>query len=210
MLVIGLAGGIASGKSFVASCFVKLGAKGIDADRIGHQVLDDSKVKKQIRLIWGKSVFESDKVNREAIAKIVFDRENENRANSELKKLESITHPEIKLQSEAEIELLRNSKAPAVVLDAPVMFKAGWHHVCDKIVFVEVPREIRLQRTLQRGWSEDELTRRESFQLPLAEKRSFSSNVIDNSLEQTKTLEQVETLWRQWELPPPPASICSN
>ena len=149
-------------------------------------------------------------MNRDAIAKIVFDRENENRANSELKKLESITHPEIKLQIEAEIELLRNSKAPAVVLDAPVMFKAGWHHVCDKIVFVEVPREIRLQRTLQRGWSEDELTRRESFQLPLAEKRSFSSNVIDNSLEQTKTLEQVETLWRQWELPPPPASICSN
>lgn len=204
MLVIGLAGGIASGKSFVASCFVKLGAKGIDADQIGHQVLDDSKVKEQIRLTWGESVFEADNVNRDAIAKIVFNRIDEGRASSELKKLESITHPRIKEQIENEIEMRRNDgETPAVVLDAPIMFKAGWHRVCDKVVFVDTPEIIRLQRTLQRGWSEDELARRESFQFSLAEKRSLSTDVVDNSQEQTKTFEQVEQLWHQWQLPQP-------
>lgn len=202
MLVIGLAGGIASGKSLVASCFVKLGAKVIDADRIGHQVLDDPQVMRQIRLIWGDSVFEADKVNRSAIAKIVFDRVDEEAANDQLKKLESITHPNINLQIQTEIDSLRSSgSVPAAVLDAPVMFKAGWHRVCDKIVFVDAPENIRLERTLQRGWTADELERRESQQLSLAEKRALSSDVIDNSQELKTTFEQVERLWQQWRLP---------
>lgn len=216
MLVVGLTGGIASGKSFVADCFVSLGSERINADQIGHQVLREADVVQAIANQWGESVLQSDgQVDRRELAKRVFQKvdgktyretdtvleSREKLKNAELEILESITHPRIGERIREQLNQFKlNSKKPAVVLDAPVMFKAGWDQACDRIVFVHAELEIRQQRATQRGWSEDELMRREADQLPLEAKRDRSTDFIDNSNSQEMTIQQINQLWQDWNL----------
>ena len=195
MIVIGIAGGIASGKSLVANQFAELGAVRLDADRAGHQVLRDEDVKHQIRGHFSEAVIGIDgEVDRAALAKIVFDPEN---GVAELKKLEEITHPRIRKILEEQIEAVRSSRCPAVVLDAPVMFKSGWKHFCDVIVFVAVPFGVRQRRAEMRGWPPGELQRREAAQISLDEKRRQSDYLIDNSQTIEQTFKQVQRIWNQ-------------
>lgn len=200
MLVIGLAGGVASGKSLVASCFEHFGATLINADRVGHEVLKDPLVIAAIELQWGEVVLRNGEVDRSALARIVFD--SGSKDTKQLERLEKITHPKIgKLIREQLAQL--ESEAIAVVLDAPVMFKAGWDRMCDKIVFVESDELQRRQRALQRGWDADELATRESRQMSIVEKRSKSTDIIDNSKTKMETYAQARDLWRSWNLPLP-------
>lgn len=219
MLVIGLAGGVASGKSLVARCFEHFGATVLDADRVGHEVLREPEVIAAIVLQWGESVVINGEIDRSALARIVFDSNQGD--TSQLKRLEQITHPRIgqkirqklaELKSESET---KGSKIPAVVLDAPVMFKSGWDQLCDKIVFVEAEISLRRQRALERGWSLDELARREAYQTPINEKRQRSTDIIQNSKSKGETFDQVRDLWRQWKLRLPneldlPKTLFSN
>ena len=211
MLVIGLAGGIASGKSFVAACFVRLGCERINADEIGHQVLMEAEVIEAIVSQWGESVLQSNgQIDRQRLGQRVFQRDasqssDEERSTKkdyvELKILESITHPRIgdRIQKQLDQFKLESAKQ-AIVLDAPVMFKAGWDQVCDRIVFVDAEISVRRQRAAERGWPADELERRESFQLSIDQKRSRSTDVIDNSKSQDVTFQQVTQLWQDWNL----------
>lgn len=197
MLVIGLAGGIASGKSLVADCFMHFGAALIDADRIGHDILKDASIKNSIRLEFGNSVLnKQDEINRNQLAKIVF---NPDQPDA-LKILEQITHPLISEHIHAALEHHRPT-APAVLLDAPVMFKAGWDQMCDKVVFVDASLTTRKSRAELRGWNSDELAKRESFQTPIEEKRARSTDVIDNDGAKHLTYLQARDLWRAWSLP---------
>ena len=152
MKKIGVAGGVASGKSLVAKQFQELGAVVLDADRVGHEVLRDPQVKTLIRDRWGSEVFDTDgEVNRKSLAAIVF--ANTDRGRAELAELEKITHPGIRKSLQLKIErLIQQKKCSAVILDAPVMFKSGWNHFCDVIVFVENPLAVRLKRVSARGW----------------------------------------------------------
>lgn len=197
MLVIGLAGGIASGKSLVASCFEHFGAIVLDADRVGHEVLKEPAVIAAIVAQWGPGLLKDGEIDRIALARIVFDPKSED--SSQLERLEQITHPRIGQRIREQLAQLE-SEAIAVVLDAPVMFKAGWDRLCDKIVFVEADPSIREQRAGQRGWPHEELARRENRQTPIAEKRSKSTDVIDNSKSKEATFVQVRDLWRSWNL----------
>jgi dephospho-CoA kinase len=197
MLVIGLAGGVASGKSLVARCFQHFGATILDADRIGHDVLRESEVIAAIQSRWGEAVFRDGEIDRSALGRIVFD--SNQRESNELAHLELITHPRIGEAIRSRLVRLE-SETPAVVLDAPVMFKAGWDQMCDKIVFVDADASIRQRRARRRGWSEDELARREALQMPIAEKRARSTDSIDNSQSREATYEQARRLWRAWEL----------
>lgn len=201
MLVIGLAGGVASGKSLVARCFEHLGATVLDADRIGHEVLGFPEVIAAIVSQWGKQVLNDGEIDRSCLARIVFDSGPDD--VSQLKKLEQITHPPIGLMIRQRLSDLERESILAVVIDAPVMFKAGWDQLCDKIVFVDSDISIRQRRAIQRGWSPDELHRRESFQTPIDEKRSRSTDLIDNSQSKAETFHQARQLWRQWNLPLP-------
>ena len=125
MLVIGIAGGIACGKSLIALEFQKLGAELIDADRLGHEVLHTPEVREEIRSVWGESVMSDGQIDRTAIATIVFAEVN----GDELKRLEAITHPRISQRIKDNISRLKAKNViSAVVLDAPVMFKTG----CDQ------------------------------------------------------------------------------
>ena len=123
MIVIGIAGGIASGKSSVADCFERLGAKVVNADRLGHQILDEPEMKQKIVECWGGDVLTEGKVDRAALARVVFAAAD---AEQQLASLEQMTHPVIGQRIRECLTELELSKAPAVVLDAPVMFKSGW------------------------------------------------------------------------------------
>jgi len=199
MLVIGIAGGIASGKSLVARCFERLGANVLDADSVGHEVLKNTEVIDAIVFQFGEIVLFEGEIDRRALGRIVFDPSPEGVRS--LDRLEAITHPPIGLQIQSELTQLKsNSQLPAVVLDAPVMFKANWDTMCDKIVFVHTDITQRRTRALERGWDDDELSRRESQQFPILEKRSKSTDLIDNSGSREKTYAQVCKLWKTWGL----------
>lgn len=199
MLVIGLVGGIASGKSLVANCFEQLGAVVLNADRIGHEVLDEPEVIEKVVTFWGNRVLENGRVNRGTLARIVFAPTES--ATVDLEKLERITHPRIERRVRERLEELRQSpQLQAVVLDAPVMFKSNWDRWCDRIVFVDTDFDTRQFRARQRGWADDEISKRESRQMPLEEKRRRSTDIIDNSSSKQSTYEQAIQLWQAWGL----------
>jgi dephospho-CoA kinase len=193
--IIGLLGGIASGKSLVADCLEELGAGVLDADGIGHEVLRMPAVREAIRQRWGEQVIGSDgQVDRQRLAKIVFDPSPTGRDS--LQYLEQLTHPKIGQLLEQEAEALAaTGRHKALVLDAPVMLEAGWHTLCDHLLFIDAPREARLARALARGWTEADFSAREDAQESLDVKRRHADAIIDNSGSTEATRAQVTRLW---------------
>ena len=196
MLTIGIIGGVASGKSAVARRLGELGAVVLDADAAGHEVLRDEAVKAAIRQRFGDKVFTDDgEVNRRAVAAIVF--ADTPAGAAALADLEAIVHPPIGLLLQEKIQAIeQEGTARVVVLDAAILLKAGWDRICDKILFIDVPREIRIQRAAQRGWTPDELDARDARQTPIEQKRAAAHVVIDNSGELANTLAQVDEFWQ--------------
>jgi len=196
MILIGGAGGIASGKSLVSEQLTRLGAEVLDADGAGHDVLRDPEVSEAIRRRWGDDVLDAaGEIDRSEVAKIVF--APPPAGPEELTYLEQLTHPRIGQRlRERMIALARGRQSLVAVLDAPVMFKAGWDKLCDKILFVDSPRELRLARAKSRGWSEAEFDAREAVQESLDAKRSRAEVIIDNSSSPEHTYAQVERFWR--------------
>lgn len=192
--VIGLIGGVASGKSAVAKGFERLNCAILDGDALGHQVLDEPAVVEAAKRRWGESVIKDGQLQRQAIATRVFSPQPENR--TELEFWESITHPRIGDLLKQEIKKIRAAGQHAgIVLDAAVLLKAGWEKECDFIVFVDAPPAVRLNRALSRGWSASQLREREAAQLSIEEKRRQSDFVIDNSGDLDQTYEQVHEVW---------------
>ena len=211
MLVIGIAGGVASGKSLVTDCFQHFGAIVLDADRIGHQVLQQPLPIQQLVNHFGDGILSDGQIDRSRLAQIVFAKAPE--GPSALQQLEAITHPRIGEQILLQLELARQDPSnQACVLDAPVMFKAGWDKLCDKIVFVDVPLETRNQRARNRGWASDELIKRERNQIAVEAKRQRATDIIDNLNTKESTFQQAAQKWLDWglKLPNnllPPASL---
>ena len=189
MVVVGLTGGVASGKSFVAGCFEKLGAVLINADRVAHEVLQDSEVISKIVDCWGQAVLSDEgQIVRKRLGEIVFG----SPGDEELDRLESITHPKIRIRIQNEMEQLRSSgKTEFLVLDIPLLFEGEYDHQCDYVIFVDATRHVREQRAKLRGWDDGELYRRESRQLPVEEKKLRSDLVIDNSGSRNSTARQL-------------------
>jgi dephospho-CoA kinase len=195
-MVVGILGGIASGKSFVTRELVRLGAAALDADRAGHEVLAEPAVKRAIRDKWGDSVFQADgEVDRAALADRVFAGTPD--AASDLAFLESLTHPRIGAKLQQQAAARAGQGVPITVLDAAVLLKAGWDQFCDLLVFVETPFEVRLRRAAERGWDAAELRRREGAQVSLEEKKSRADFVIDNSGDEQRTLGEIRRLWQE-------------
>jgi dephospho-CoA kinase len=195
MRVIGILGGVASGKSLVAKQLQELGAWVLDADRAGHEVLEEPEVRQALRGRWGEEVFHSwGEVDRAAIARIVFGPPP--RGPRELSFLEQLTHPRIGARLRRQADDARRQGATAVVLDAALMLEAGWDDQCDTILFVAAPRSVRLQRARQRGWSEEQFAAREAAQKSLEDKRQRADQTIDNSGTAEQTAEQVCRIWQ--------------
>ncbi len=194
MKILGLLGGVASGKSLVARQLAALGAVVLDADRAGHEVLRTPEVESASLQRWGSSVFGPDgHIDRSHLAKIVFAPLPE--GPKERKFLEELTHPAIGSQLLAQAAT-HEANTPLVVLDAPLIIEARWDKLCSRLAFIDVPREVRLARALKRGWSEVEFAAREAAQESLDSKRSRADVIIDNSASAEHTQAQVARLWQ--------------
>ena len=200
--VLGIVGGIGSGKSFVADRLVALGGHLIVADALGHEGLRQPDIKKAIRARWGDGVFISGDVDRRRLAKIVFADETERNA------LEAIQFPYIGRRVDEEIDKARRDPAIGfVLLDAAVLLEAGWRAKCNHVLFVDAPRHVRLERVKSRGWTEADLAAREAHQMPLDEKRAMCDEVLVND----GTIATVESRLREfsskWHLQVPDAPL---
>jgi dephospho-CoA kinase len=195
MKIIGLLGGVASGKSLVAEQFRRLGAEVLDADRVGHEVLLRPEVRDAIRKHFGDKVFGANsEIDHKALGRIVFAPPPS--GPRELVILEQLTHPEIRRRLRLKVDQLAADGVSAAVLDAPVMLKAGWDKFCDVVIYIDAPDEVRLRRALSRGWTREEFVNREAAQESLELKRRRADFVVDNSAAEEYTQQQIERIWR--------------
>jgi dephospho-CoA kinase len=190
--VIGILGGIGSGKSTVAAEFGKLGCTVIDADVIAHRLLNEPDIREQIVKFFGGSVLGIDgKVDHRKLARAAF-------AHAEkIEKLNSIVHPKVLAEVEKKIEeIQKNSEAKAIVLDMPLLAEVGWDKRCDVLIFIECNREKRLERAEKSGFlGPDELKKRENFQISLDSKAAIAENIIDNNSGLSELARQVAEIF---------------
>jgi len=182
--IIGLVGGIGAGKSTVARILQSLGAAVIDSDRLAHDELANPEVIATLRGWWGDKVCPSNDVDRKALASIVFSDPRK------LDRLEKLLYPRIHRQRERLVEGFNADPAVrAIALDAPKLYEAGLGDYCDAVIFVAADWPDRVRRVAaSRGWSEEELRRRENFQNSLDTKRANADHVVINhsSLDQLR------------------------
>jgi dephospho-CoA kinase len=186
--VIGLAGGIGSGKSFVARLFAGLGCAVIDADQLAKAALDDPQVVRTLAQWWGPDVIGPDgRADRKRIGAIVFN------DRAELDRLEQLIHPRVHAGREA---LRRQHQADpnvkAIVEDCPLLFEKNIDRSCDVVVFVQASRQARLERVARtRGWTAEQLDAREKNQLPLDTKARRADDVVSNEADEAEVLAHV-------------------
>ncbi len=174
--IIGLAGGIGSGKTEVARILDGLGCVVADADAIARQALREPEVRDTLVGWWGDDVLGADgEIDRAAVASIAFGDPHERR------RLEALVHPRVAARSR-ELFDAAPPEAPALVIDAPLLFETGLDSECDAVVFVDADEAIRRERVVgSRGWEAAEIARREESQLPLDQKRARADYILRNN-----------------------------
>jgi dephospho-CoA kinase len=176
--IIGILGGVASGKSTVAAEFAKLGCAVIDADKIAHEMLDKKTVQDKITTLFEKNILDSSgKIDRKKLADIVFTKAEK------ISLLNNIVHPLVLARIEQLIEQYnRQTQVKAIVLDMPLLLEVGWDKKCDKLIFVDCGQQLRVDRAKKIGiMNENELKIRENFQISLDNKVGLADNTIDNN-----------------------------
>ena len=195
MIVIGLTGGVGTGKSTVAKMFRQLGAVVLDADALAHQAMEPTRPAwRSIVKVFGNGVLNADRtVNRRRLASLVFSDARRRR------QLERIIHPVVLRQMKRALRQLRRARAVnAVVLDVPLLLEVGAEGLVDALVVVTAPPQAQRKR-LQRahGWSDEETTARIAAQWVLSAKAALADYVVDNSNGVKATRRQVRQLWKQ-------------
>jgi len=189
--IIGIAGGIGSGKSRVAQFFGELGCIVLNADAQVRELYRDPVVKQTLRSWWGDAVFTpAGEVDRSAVAGKIFADPDERR------RLEQLLHPLVTRDRDAAMRASANDSSVAgYVWDIPLLFENDLHRQCDAVVFVEAPLELRLERVrADRGWSRAQLLERENLQMPLDKKREMSDYILRNSADASYARSQVREL----------------
>ena len=188
-LLVGLTGGIATGKSTVAAMFRDLGCSVIDADLLAREVVEPGEpALADIVQEFGTGVLAADgRLDRKALAAVVF------ADASRRKRLEAITHPRIRERLASRLAALTGAGFDGVVIfDAAVIVESGAYRQMDRLVVVVVDEATQLARLRARdGLDEQEARRRIASQMPLAEKAKLADHVIDNSGDRAATEAQV-------------------
>jgi len=195
--VIGLVGGVGSGKSHLARLLrdnhpIEI----VEGDPAGHQVLTEPHIKDRLRKSFGSAVFTpAGEVDRRQLGRLVFGSAPEQLAAR--KQLEQIVHPQIAEILARQVALAcSHPQVEAVLLDAALLLEAGWRDLCDVVVFIDTPLEQRVERVKNsRGWSRDELQRREASQFSVERKRKEAQYVVDNSGEVHDAQRQLESIY---------------
>ena len=194
--ILGICGGIGSGKSTVAAILAELGCVVSDSDAVAREALRDPVIRDAIVSWWGPGVLdESGEIDRGVIAGIVFSSAPQRR------RLESLVHPWIETRRRALFEQAPPD-ARALVIDAPLLFETGLDRECDAVLFVDTNRDQRVARlTGSRGWNEAELTKREKSQLSLDDKRARADYFVINNGDLDELSEQVRRILNELTQP---------
>ena len=195
MLLIGLTGGIASGKTTVSNMFVKLGAHLIDADVIARDVVKpDKPAWKEIVSAFGESVLDDKKeIIREKLAAAIFN------SPEKRKQLEAITHPKI-IEEENQLinEIRKNNKPGIIILDAALLIEAGHHNRVDKLIVVYLNKNTQIKRLRKRdSLSFADAKKRLDSQMSLNEKVNLANYVIDNGKSTDESEKQVSQIYKK-------------
>lgn len=190
--VIGITGGIASGKSTIAMMLGTLGAEVIDADKICHKLIDRKEITDKIVLKWGTHILtKQGKISRQKLGKVVFS------DKKEILTLNKILHPKV-------IELIRSritkltNRGKTVVLDAALLVELNLTNLCDIILYVDTKEQVCVKRSQKgRKWSSSEKLKRERFQSPTKEKRNIANIIINNNSSKNDTFNQIKDVWSQ-------------
>ena len=178
--IIGLTGGIGSGKTTVANYFKSFGIPIYIADDEARKIMKSADIIEAIKNSFGDAIFENEILNRDKLAKIVFNNPKK------LEKLNNIVHPAVK--NHFEQWLMQNQSAPYVIYEAAILFESGRYKDCDLIVTVVAPMESRIERVIKRDNSTRELVlKRINAQWTDEERILKSDFIIENiSIETTK------------------------
>ncbi|MBP7051919.1 MAG: dephospho-CoA kinase [Phycisphaerae bacterium] len=190
--IIGIIGGIASGKSTVATEFGKLGCGVISADALVHDLLAEEAVRDQVCELFGREILGPDgRIDRTKLARIVFADEQK------LAALNRMIHPRVLQRTE---ELIARSSSrtdiKAIVLDMPLLVEVGWADRCDRLIFVKCDRVRRAERIRRTGrMNEQSLQARENFQISLDKKARLADNTIDNNSDFLTLVRQIQDIF---------------
>ena len=188
MKVIGLTGGMASGKSTVANYLRELGYPIFDADyRAKELTRPGSPCLAKVAAIFGERFLEKGVLNREKLAEHVFS------DHKELAKLNELIHSEVWRVAQEFIAQHKKQGAKMVILDVPLLVQTGWHERVDEVWAVVIPRDEQIKRAMARnGMSREMAQKRLDSQISNEELVRYAHVVIDNSGSLVKTLEQVD------------------
>lgn len=194
--VIGLTGGIAAGKSTVSARLRRLGAHVIDADAVGHRVLEpEGEAYGAVVEAFGRDILDdAGRVDRRRLGARVFAHEAQRR------RLNAISHPLMARRMAAEIREVRArvSPPPAIVLDAAILFEAGWDALCDQVWTVSAPSALAERRLVaDKGLAPDEARRRIAAQLSNAEREARAHRVIPNDGTLAELEAAVDAAWAE-------------
>ena len=194
MIVIGLTGGILSGKSTISQMLAEKGAVIIDADKIGHEAYKPhTKTWQDLRNAFGGSIIKDDmEIDRKKLGEIVF---NDPQA---LARLNEIVHPRMHSMMKEEIERLRGEGVDVVVLEAAVLIEANWTDLVDEVWVAVAPEEVAVKRLRNRGGlSEEQARARIRSQLSPEERAKHADVVIDTDCELSEVRAKVAELWQR-------------
>ena len=194
MTVIGLTGGIASGKSTVSQMLSELGATVIDADKVGHEAFrPHSDAWRKVVSAFGSGIVgQNDEIDRGKLADIVF---NDPKA---LDQLNRIMHPLMYRVVEQRIEALRRQRVEVVVLEAALLIEANWTDLVDQVWVTVAPESDVIDRLRsQKGFTEEQARARINSQMSIAERSKCADVVIENDSDLDTLRGRVERLWRK-------------
>ncbi|MBI4330267.1 MAG: dephospho-CoA kinase [Chloroflexi bacterium] len=194
MIVIGLTGGIGTGKSTVSAMLASLGARVIDADRLGHEALQpESPVWKDLAEAFGPGILRPDRqIDRSRLGEIVF---NDPAA---LKRINEITHPRLYLEVERLLEDYRRKGTKVAVVEAAALIEANWMPLMDEIWVTTAPRETVIERVRKRSnFNGDQTLARVRSQISGQEREKYAAVVINTDCSLEEVRRQVEKQWRR-------------